>query len=237
MVCADFASGRTRARREVPAEARAAAIEAFLAGGATAARRSRAPLVLVCTDGRHDRCCGKLGRSLVAALRGLGRRGGGESPRRAPARAELPGAAVGPAVRAGRRPRDVPGTARGAATRPRVPALLPRSERALGARAGGRSRGARGGSARGSGADSDATRVSVAVASGRYRSTLRAAELTRHRLLRRRRARAARPLGGDFRPGRTPLRCRITACGSGSCWRRPWPSCLPRSARARPPSS
>lgn len=69
VVCADFASGRSAHLREVAAEAAAAAIEAFLAGGAPG-EPLRAPLVLVCTDGRHDRCCGKLGRSLVGALRG-----------------------------------------------------------------------------------------------------------------------------------------------------------------------
>ena len=69
VVCADFARGRSAHLREVPVAAAASAIEAFLAGGAPG-EPLRAPLVLVCTDGRHDRCCGKLGRSLAAALRG-----------------------------------------------------------------------------------------------------------------------------------------------------------------------
>ncbi len=69
VVCADFANKRSAHVREVPAAAAAAAIEAFLAGGAPG-EPLRAPLVLVCTDGRHDRCCGKLGRSLLGALRG-----------------------------------------------------------------------------------------------------------------------------------------------------------------------
>jgi len=69
VVCADFARGRSAHLRDVPAAAAAGAIGEFLAGGAPG-EPLRAPLVLVCTDGRHDRCCGKLGRSLLGALRG-----------------------------------------------------------------------------------------------------------------------------------------------------------------------
>jgi hypothetical protein len=69
VVCADFARGRSAHLRDVPAGGAAAAIEAFLAGEVPG-EPLRAPLVLICTDGRHDRCCGKLGRSLLAALRG-----------------------------------------------------------------------------------------------------------------------------------------------------------------------
>lgn len=69
VLCADFASGRAFARRESDAERAVEAIGAFLAGERSGTEVT-APLVLVCTDGRHDRCCGKLGRSLAAALRG-----------------------------------------------------------------------------------------------------------------------------------------------------------------------
>ncbi|HTO68348.1 MAG TPA: sucrase ferredoxin [Myxococcota bacterium] len=69
VVCADFAAGRTLAARANDAEGAAALMAAFVAGE-TAGPPLAAPLVLVCTDGKHDRCCGKLGRSLFAALRG-----------------------------------------------------------------------------------------------------------------------------------------------------------------------
>jgi hypothetical protein len=69
VVCADFAAARTLARRAPDAERAAEAIAAFVAGERSGPPLA-APLVLVCTDGRHDRCCGKLGRSLVSALRG-----------------------------------------------------------------------------------------------------------------------------------------------------------------------
>jgi hypothetical protein len=69
VLCADFASGRTLARRETDAESAARAIAAFVAGDDSGPALA-APLVLVCTDGRHDRCCGKLGASLLAGLRG-----------------------------------------------------------------------------------------------------------------------------------------------------------------------
>jgi len=68
VVCADFATGRSLHRIAPDAEAAAREVEAFLRGAEGPALA--APLVLVCTDGRHDRCCGKLGRSLAAALRG-----------------------------------------------------------------------------------------------------------------------------------------------------------------------
>jgi hypothetical protein len=69
VLCADFGSGRSLALHVPDAEAAARAIERF-AGGESAGPALASPLVLVCTDGRHDRCCGKLGRSLVQALRG-----------------------------------------------------------------------------------------------------------------------------------------------------------------------
>ena len=72
IVCADFGAGRTAHHRAVPAALGAEVIAAFLAGDANAPPLE-APLALVCTDGKHDACCGKLGRSLVAALRADGR--------------------------------------------------------------------------------------------------------------------------------------------------------------------
>jgi hypothetical protein len=68
VLCADFASGRSLLRREPDAERAAQAVARFVAGEDSGPPLT-APLVLVCTDGRHDRCCGKLGHSLVAALR------------------------------------------------------------------------------------------------------------------------------------------------------------------------
>ena len=68
VVCADFASGRSLVRSEPDAERAARTIAAFVAG-VDPGPSLTAPLVLVCTDGRHDRCCGKLGSSLVLALR------------------------------------------------------------------------------------------------------------------------------------------------------------------------
>lgn len=70
VVCADFAHGRSAWLRDVPAGDAAELIQAFLTGDAEPGEPLRAPFVLVCTDGRHDRCCGKLGRSLAAALKG-----------------------------------------------------------------------------------------------------------------------------------------------------------------------
>jgi sucrase/ferredoxin-like protein len=69
VVCADFEARRTLAARAKDAGAAAALVSAFAAGEA-AGPPLAAPLVLVCTDGKHDRCCGKLGRSLLQALRG-----------------------------------------------------------------------------------------------------------------------------------------------------------------------
>ncbi|HTO54641.1 MAG TPA: sucrase ferredoxin [Myxococcota bacterium] len=69
LLCADFANGRSLALRAPDAAAAARAIERFVQGE-SAGPALTSPLVLVCTDGRHDRCCGKLGRSLVQALRG-----------------------------------------------------------------------------------------------------------------------------------------------------------------------
>ena len=68
LICADFLASRTAHHRDLPAERCAEAIGAFLAGDDAAPPLER-PLLLVCTDGKHDLCCGKLGRSLVAALR------------------------------------------------------------------------------------------------------------------------------------------------------------------------
>ncbi len=68
VLCADFASGRSLVRREPDAERAAQAIAAFISGE-NSGPAFGAPLLLVCTDGRHDRCCGKLGQSLVASLR------------------------------------------------------------------------------------------------------------------------------------------------------------------------
>ena len=69
VVCADFAHGRSAWLRDVPAGDAAELIQAFVTGDAEPGEPLHAPLVLVCTDGRHDRCCGKLGRSLAAALK------------------------------------------------------------------------------------------------------------------------------------------------------------------------
>jgi hypothetical protein len=69
VICADFASARTSLHRAADAERAAEAIARFVEGDSPGPALE-APLVLVCTDGRHDRCCGKLGRSLVSALRG-----------------------------------------------------------------------------------------------------------------------------------------------------------------------
>jgi hypothetical protein len=68
VVCVDFGARRSAHHRDVPAQHCAELISAFLAGDANAPPLE-APLALVCTDGKHDSCCGKLGRSLVSALR------------------------------------------------------------------------------------------------------------------------------------------------------------------------
>jgi hypothetical protein len=69
VLCADFAAGRSLQLRAADAEAAARAVAEFVRGG-DAGPPIAGPLALVCTDGRHDRCCGKLGRSLAAALGG-----------------------------------------------------------------------------------------------------------------------------------------------------------------------
>ena len=68
VLCADFLEARTAQFRDLPAERCGASIEAFLAGVDVAKPLER-PLLLVCTDGKHDLCCGKHGRTLVSALR------------------------------------------------------------------------------------------------------------------------------------------------------------------------
>jgi hypothetical protein len=71
LVCADFASGRSAALDGLAPSDAAGRIAAFAAGEAIGPALAR-PLVLVCTDGKHDACCGKLGRSLLLALRAAG---------------------------------------------------------------------------------------------------------------------------------------------------------------------
>lgn len=68
LICADFQNARTARIPELPLERCAAAISEFIAGGGNGTPLER-PLLLVCTDGKHDLCCGKLGRSIVSALR------------------------------------------------------------------------------------------------------------------------------------------------------------------------
>jgi hypothetical protein len=68
VICVDFQRARTAQLRELPAERSAASIAAFLAGE-DVAMPLESPLLLVCTDGKHDLCCGKLGRTLVSSLR------------------------------------------------------------------------------------------------------------------------------------------------------------------------
>jgi len=69
VLCADFVSRRSLRTRAPDAEAAVREVERFVAGAEPATPIAE-PIVLVCTDGRHDRCCGKLGRSLAMALRG-----------------------------------------------------------------------------------------------------------------------------------------------------------------------
>lgn len=68
VICADFADRRSAQIPDLAPDDAASAIEEFLAGGTTAKPLSR-PLALVCTDGKHDLCCAKLGRGVVGALR------------------------------------------------------------------------------------------------------------------------------------------------------------------------
>lgn len=71
LVCADFAARRSAHARDVPLADAPARIAAF-AAGERIGPALEAPLVFVCTDGKHDACCGKLGRSLFLALRAAG---------------------------------------------------------------------------------------------------------------------------------------------------------------------
>ncbi len=68
LICADFQQARTARIPDLPIERCADAISEFIAGGGAGTPLER-PLLLVCTDGKHDLCCGKLGRSIVSALR------------------------------------------------------------------------------------------------------------------------------------------------------------------------
>jgi hypothetical protein len=68
LLCTDFQTRRSAELRDLAPEDCAAAIGRFLAGDVVATPLAR-PLVLVCTDGKHDLCCAKLGRGVVAALR------------------------------------------------------------------------------------------------------------------------------------------------------------------------
>lgn len=72
LICADFAAKRTAQLRDLPLEGVADSVGDFLAGRGAATPLEN-PLLLVCTDGKHDQCCGKLGRMLVSALRSDGR--------------------------------------------------------------------------------------------------------------------------------------------------------------------
>jgi hypothetical protein len=67
--------GGLRSAMDVPAAQIPDRIERFLAGQAPGPKRSR-PLLLVCTDGRHDRCCAMRGRALYEALARAHRREG-----------------------------------------------------------------------------------------------------------------------------------------------------------------
>jgi hypothetical protein len=68
VICADFADRRSARFPDLAPDDAASAIERFLAGDVPEPPLAR-PLVLVCTDGKHDLCCAKLGRGVVAALR------------------------------------------------------------------------------------------------------------------------------------------------------------------------
>jgi hypothetical protein len=54
---------------ELPLSDLVPALERWLGGNDDALERSRAQLLLVCTDGRHDRCCAEHGRPVLEALR------------------------------------------------------------------------------------------------------------------------------------------------------------------------
>jgi len=71
VLCADFAARRSASLRDVAAAEAAAVVSAFLEGREVGPPLA-SPLALVCTDGKHDACCGKLGRSALLALRAEG---------------------------------------------------------------------------------------------------------------------------------------------------------------------
>jgi hypothetical protein len=64
----DPRSGRSARALEVPPSELAPLLRRFLDGGAVGAPLA-AHTLLVCTDGRHDRCCAEYGRPVLAALR------------------------------------------------------------------------------------------------------------------------------------------------------------------------
>ncbi len=68
LICAEFPRARTAFVPDLPVERCAESITAFLDGSEIGKPLER-PLLLVCTDGKHDLCCGKLGRGIVSALR------------------------------------------------------------------------------------------------------------------------------------------------------------------------
>jgi hypothetical protein len=61
--------GRAAHEREVPTGELPERIERFLTGGSAADAPPVEPLLLVCTDGRHDRCCAEWGRRTFEAVR------------------------------------------------------------------------------------------------------------------------------------------------------------------------
>ena len=99
------------------------------------------PLILVCTNGRHDQCCANLGRPLVRALRDspwADRRVGVLAHRRRPLRRQRRGAPRQPLLRScrpGRRRRQLLAASR---RRPNRPLPVPRAHVVLARRAGGR---------------------------------------------------------------------------------------------------
>jgi hypothetical protein len=56
-------------RAEVALDGLVPSLERWLSGDETALERSDAKLLLVCTDGRHDRCCAEHGRPVLEAMR------------------------------------------------------------------------------------------------------------------------------------------------------------------------
>ena len=71
LVCADFAARRSARLPDLDPVEACERIAAFAAGERIGPELAQ-PLVLVCTDGKHDACCGKHGRSLFLALRSAG---------------------------------------------------------------------------------------------------------------------------------------------------------------------